>query len=104
MKTKIEIRFENRTATLAVSGTDQDVALKRLGDLAELLQLALDGDQARKDLTEDEYAARKAGILAMEMKFHSMLVFSEQQARAYHAVVIGEESVGEHGFPEFSGA
>jgi len=89
------------TINFACVSQSPETLVERINDILPLLQALLSADEAWLGISDDEYAARARGWLAIDMMCKMDIQAATQRAKLLKSIADGAETIGDHGFPEF---
>lgn len=107
MSFKLSIDANADQLSLNVSHFEADTAELigvRLAEIADVLTETLASDEAANALADAEQTRLSPALAALELKYKTLLHQAAQQARAAKFVAEGENTISQHGFPEFDDA
>jgi hypothetical protein len=107
MSFKLSIDAKADQLSLNISRFEADSAelvKARLTEIADVLNEILASDEAAAALTEAEQSRLHPALTALELKYKLLLQQAVHQAKAAKSVAEGQETISQHGFPEFDDA
>jgi len=107
MSFKLSIDAKADQLSLNISHFEADSAelvKARLTEIADVLNEILASDEAAAALTEAEQSRLHPALTALELKYKLLLQQAVHQAKAAKSVAEGQETISQHGFPEFDDA
>jgi hypothetical protein len=73
----------------------------RLQQVIPLLELLLEAEINLMSLAESELEKRFRGVLAQNMIVEAAILSAKEQSELLSHIITGQESIADHGFPEF---
>lgn len=83
---------------------DSEALCERVKEVLPILAALISVDSAWQSLTDDSRHLRALAAMAMEMKSQTAILAAKAQVDLQIEIIKGNQSIADHGFPEFADA